>query len=361
MWKTESLYKLRSELIRLSVFVDGLDSAVDRSHQAILQSLVDDMQAKERSENLFYSRIGASVEAAEPDVVFSVRHPHSPTLPRQPDRRPRTSDRRAVSLGRPVANTPPPGWQDTIWTNTELFLSPVYDVSQFKSLLAPSKVASFDRQILDEPFGPHYSQTLPRRSELILPPSVFEEPRSQSSAAHLHNRLVCAFVEVPLGDPGVPRPYDDDVMPDLQNGEELLAQLTAGASATVRTIIARGTPAPEGLGISRYGQLAFDQRLLIELEALGITAEKWTLSDSNCPVMRSMAFQIKHQGVVADRANQMKRMIADMIREKRRMFEERVQVKARWDDALARYLSSRAPEPKVAKKKRVLVKHSDAE
>jgi hypothetical protein len=144
----------------------------------------------------------------------------------------------------------------------------VYDITQFKSVLTPSRHTSFDQQILNEPFGQHYSFTIPRRiegfasdplkSKLIFPPSVFDDPRSESSAAHLHSRLVCAFVNVPLEESQeyfqLESPYDP-VMPNLRNGHEVRAELTTGSAAkeAVRNIMAQGTPTPAGLGISHYG------------------------------------------------------------------------------------------------------------
>jgi hypothetical protein len=118
--------RLRSELIQLSLSVDAVDQSVDNIHQTILQEVVDDLQMKERSEPLVYTRIHwREDEEREPEQVIPVRRAtsSSPIAEVKPLERirPRTSERRG-SLGRPrttpadlhEAHQRPPDWQDTI-------------------------------------------------------------------------------------------------------------------------------------------------------------------------------------------------------------------------------------------------------
>jgi hypothetical protein len=91
---------------------------------------------------------------------------------------------------------------------------------------------------------------------------------------------------------------------------------------------------------------------MLELEALDITGEQPTLKDSNCPVVRSMRLQVEQQGRIFEKANQMKKRISEVIKDKKKLFEERALMKTRWDEALSRFLSHRPTDTKQYKKKR---------
>jgi hypothetical protein len=91
---------------------------------------------------------------------------------------------------------------------------------------------------------------------------------------------------------------------------------------------------------------------MLELEALDITGEQSTLKDSNCPVVRSMRMQIEQQGRISEKANQMKKRISEMIKDKKKLFEERVLMKTRWDEALNRFLTHRQTDAKQHRKRR---------
>jgi hypothetical protein len=257
--------------------------------------------------------------------------------------------------------------QDSIWDNSELFLRPVSEISQFDALLAGSSALSIDTEIMSEPFGPHYSTTLPKqtndplKARLILPPSVFDESRADRNCQHVHNRLLSAFVLLTFDDDPVPPPgSEDETMPNLRDGREDLNRLISGSTTQQAMSKISATPTSEGLGVSPYGMLGFDNKLMLELESLGLTGERPVITDTNCPVVRSMAYQIEQQEEISRKANEMKRVIREKIQDNKKCFEDRVKVRNNWDATLKEYLQSQQQEQaRPAKKKKAKHPHID--
>ena len=359
MWQNEMIYKLRSELVRLGIIIDKQLRAIESEQRACIQDVVDKMVEAEQLESLFLPPISGVSEASFRDYPSSRSPSPAPTGETKPaERRPRMSSERRMSLARAKNDaedlSAKVSLQDSLWNNMELFLKPVSNLSQFSSVLAPPRTKAFDMSVLGEPFGPHYSGTLPRQAEgfasdpmksrLILPPSVFEESHLDVNTAHLHSRLVCAFVRIPLGDEGEDQRTDDGAgarTMDLRKGDEVLEQLRRSSTRhqTLKSIMDNGTPTPEGMGTTAYGQLSFGEKLKMELAALQICGTGLSVADSNCPVMKCMAYHLEQQGKVTERANRKRKMIAEMLKEKKAMFEERVRIKNNWDAGLKRFLT----------------------
>jgi hypothetical protein len=364
MWRARDVRRLRSELISIACLIQKAQDDLDDSDlTAMLDTTVEDEDDVEHF---------APALAFRPIVKFVTEETSTearrPTFAIPPDieRRPRLTGERRISLGRGRSSGfhPRAVRQDEIWNNTELFLRPISDISQFNPLLAPSTDVAMDRKILSEPFGPHYSTTLPRqttdprKSRLILPRSVFEESRAALNMAQVHNRLVSAFVNV-LADPVEVQKSESAEMPNLRSGREDLQRLISGSTTQHALGNIAGVPTPVGLGISEWGLLGFEMRLSLELESLGLTGEGAAITDTNCPVAVSLDFQIEQQGVVADRANAMKKLIAEKLKENIRVFEERCAIKHNWTTALESFLQNNEPPKPVKKKKAKKVVNQD--
>jgi hypothetical protein len=149
-----------------------------------------------------------------------------------------------------------------------------------------------------------------------------------------------------------PMRRDHDSAPNLRTGRDDLHHLIWGSPAqqAMSTILA--TPTPEGLGVSPYGLLGFDQRFMLELEALELTGERMGITDSNCPVVRSMMYQIEQQEEISRHADEMKKLIREKVQENRKGFEDRVTVRANWEAALRRYLQTQHHDVTRPAKKR---------
>ena len=360
MWPTEMICKLRSEIFRLSAELDAVLKDMENAHKESLQDVVKKMVEMEGEEPLLLRPISGEVEAGLfwDESASRSRSPTPVSEVKPAERRPRMSSERRMSLARPKNDEEDlrtkASLQDSLWNNMDLFLKPVPNLGQFNSVLAPPRGKAFDKSVLSEPFGTHYSVTLPRqvegfssdpmKSRLVLPPSVFEESRTDVNTAHLHSRVVCALVRIPLGSSGDTCAGAEDSgvgVVDLRKGNEVLEQLRRSSTRhqTLRNIMDNGTPTPEGMGTTTYGQLSFGEKLRMELDALQISGSALSLADSNCPVMKCMAYHIQQQSKVTEKANLKRKMIAELLKEKRSAFEERVRIKNNWDAALKRFLA----------------------
>jgi hypothetical protein len=129
----------------------------------------------------------------------------------------------------------------------------------------------------------------------------------------------------------------------------------------MKHLLAQGTPTPEGIGMSHYGQLAYEQRLTLELESLQLGLVKRSpIGDLNCPVIKNIALQIGQQGRITEHANIMKKKISEKLRENKAEFERRVKVKENWSAAVKRFLHKQEQRP-AKKKKAVVIDGSDSD
>ncbi|KAK8887366.1 hypothetical protein M9Y10_038406 [Tritrichomonas musculus] len=218
MWTRSQLISLHSDLINLAVYYDKIDESIQQIQEKSLGKFLSELHEEELQQPLGYFRISTNPSESEDtfdDNMSPVRE-KTPTLQeerRKESRRRHTSDR-VKSLGRTEQATESQqekmNKQDLIWDNTDIFMKSIPNISKFSSILAPSEPVKYPPTILTDPFGPHYSITIPQDTELfaddpnkarlILPPPPSLDARPKGVFAQMHTRLISSFVNITPND-----------------------------------------------------------------------------------------------------------------------------------------------------------------
>lgn len=372
MWKTNELYKMRTELINLSLHLDEIEQENNKVLTLKMQKLIDKMHDAERMQPLNFHRLdkGPSDKLDSSENINS--RSISPTPNRsddkvhEPKRKLREDKHSSTGRSRPSdeSHLARQLKQDSIWDNSEFLMQPVQNVTVFNDALKYMKPYLIDQKIMNEPFGQHYSQRISRtdaliadpiKSKVILPSSPFEESKENVSGLHLHSRLISALIPVHLIEYNLP-PEDRDekesaLMPDLRNGDLYLERLRLSTQTKQNneSITNKGTPTPQGLGFSDYGLLSFDARLQLELESLGINGKTNVLCDTNCPVMKCIQYEQMHQVVSVEKANEMINICKTLLTKLQPKFESRYRKHLLWECALKQYIEKRKNSSKKKK------------
>ena len=218
MWTLPQLIRLQSDLINLAVLYDKTNESIQISQTKSFAKFFSELHEEELQQPLGYYRISTNPSESEDtfDENLSPVREKTPTLQeerRKESRRRHTSDR-VKSLGRTEQATESQqekmNKQDLMWDNTDIFMAPITNISKFSSVLAPSEPVKYPPTILTDPFGPHYSITIPQdvelftddpnKARLILPPPPSLDSRPKGVFAQMHTRLITALVNITQSD-----------------------------------------------------------------------------------------------------------------------------------------------------------------
>lgn len=218
MWTQKELIRLQSDLINLAVQYDKINEGIQLSQKKAFAKFFSELHEEELQQPLGYFHISTNPSESEDafDENLSPIREKTPTLQeerRKESRRRHTSDR-VKSLGRTEQATESQqekmNKQDLMWDNTEIFMESVPNISKFSSVLAPSEPVKYSPTILTDPFGPHYSITIPQdvelftddpnKARLILPPPPSLDSRPKGVFAQMHTRLITSLVNITPND-----------------------------------------------------------------------------------------------------------------------------------------------------------------
>lgn len=256
MWPIEQIYKLRSDLITLSLIVDKNNKEIQKNLQIKFENRLNELHQNEIEEPLRFQKLSSFSNSASSSYISSsnFNNPSSPFLvssstsviypspslssallrkPKQEihfdnishtrlcspsssmmqNRLSSSSSRSELSRSRPQSThlrrsqsttlsrtsmTP-----ETIWDNVDLFMKPIDKLSSIQAYLVPTEIKEDTDKILNEPIGPHYSTTIgrsqavlsdPIKSRLIIPPPPSNLSGNPVTSSYLHSRLISAIV-----------------------------------------------------------------------------------------------------------------------------------------------------------------------
>lgn len=369
-WKKASLYKLRSELIDISLQLDQEEAITSSIAQNLYQRIADRQREEENAQPLRFSPI---VEI-KPEITVSTHGNTRNTSPSprfssdqtpEPSRNTRSEPRSSTGRSRPSSGDHylKQLKQDSIWDNTELFCSPILNLNTFSEALKIRCPYVLDPKVLSDPLGQHYSirfsqmdqlKNDPIKSKIILPSTLFDKENDNLSSRHFHNRLIAAMVKIPMIEDEITDSKEEDQsasqFPDLRKGEEYLNKMlnASTSSKKLNKVSDKSTPTPQGMGVSAYGMLSFDIRLKLELMSLNLHGRTVDLTDSYSPVIRCLKQQQTYHINATAKANQRCEITARCLESIKDKFRERYNQKITWDTALMRYLENK----KSSKKKK---------
>jgi hypothetical protein len=326
MWTLEQIYKLRSDLIALSLLVDEDDAAIQSAIEVGLEDILGSLREAEDQEPL---RLDLTRQPSD----WGIR-PASPG----PHQRPRSeSERRLATRPKPVS----PGrglTPETIWENVDLYMKPVEKLSAIHRLLGQSTPIG-DKSALTEPIGPHYSSTLPKtpaflsdphKSKLIIPPPPSELTGSVDGASHLHARLISALV-----------PLLGSEEPDFSGqGTEDSSPGPAQLLKDLRRAEMSATPLADCCGFTMYSWLTFEEKLSMELKFAGIEGPRNLRNAIDSPILQDLADSLEMQEEIQSKAVTWRRTVSDMLSNgKQKVLEERMQKERNWNLVMNNFMA----------------------
>ena len=344
MWPLSHLYRLRSELIKVGVFCDSEDSAIQGLLGSGLARVVSSLSAEEACEPLSLSRgslfsgrnrrCGRSESRVRPQSpashVFSISRVKS-----ESNLRSRVSCVGSRSV-KPVS-VKPHFREDSIWENVNVLMKPIEDfVPILKYLDNPSVCTSSD--CLSEPIGPHYSTTLCRRpsvlndahkSKLVIPSPASSVCGKDDSDSHLHSRLVSAVVPL-LGVCDCVGYVSEHLCPV---NEDLLRDLDVAEHV-------ESTRCAECGSFGDYGCLSFAEKLRLELDYAGLESGGCQVHECDCPLLQDLREALDREKSVVEEANKLRRIALSHLESGQASIEERARRQRFWEsDARCHFAS----------------------
>jgi len=347
MWSLKQLYKLRSDIIHLKSFIDKENNAIHSLYEISMRSIINKIEEKDMEKpirRVYISKMSLpqKQEAEKHDneevLVSSMKSVNSAVLSsNNPSRYKNTKIRDPAEPKQITA--------DTIWESTELFLKPIENPSRFEKWFIPTK-PTYDQIKLNEPLGTHYSETFPKtqkylsdpnKAKLKMPLPPFGSNNSKEGS--VHRRLLCAFVPVEIRSH-----YDvdsismDEPRSDIFSMDDVnQIQTSSLSSQFLNSAEMKGFPVINRMGNSPYGQISFEERLRYELEYAGMLGEGKTFKDDNNPVISSIRDAINQQKIICDSANYWRNIIYKYYQTDFRVFQDRVNRRKAWDNAISIY------------------------
>jgi hypothetical protein len=357
MWPLDQIYRLRSDLISLSVMIDVDEGAIQEGIESGFRGIVESLRCAEDKQPLRLRRLKFALPQSRPDFVprppsplpASITHPRGRPESQGPVRGRPTS--RHVSIRSNTSSRTLSA--ESLWESVDLFLRPIEKLSSVQRYLAAARPTN-DRCLLTEPLGPHYSITLPKtpavvsdanKSRLIIPPPPADLAGNTESSSSLHARLISAVVPLlGAGDPGSLVPSGDD-------GAQTVSQLLRDVRQAERC----ATPLAAGYSFGGYSWLSFDEKLELELGAAGIEGHGNQIAVADCPILQDLAEAFEKEGEVLAEANKWRKLVAGIIEERRAVIEERAKHHRQWIAAMNSYITQeKAKVQQVKKKQRTL-------
>ncbi|OHT11476.1 hypothetical protein TRFO_19010 [Tritrichomonas foetus] len=377
MWPLDQIYKLRSDLISLSLLIDEDDKVIQKDLKIGFEDVVTGLHENEDEETLRFQRLPLSnkIKTTKEIRFDPIVRPCSPMPSIQPAQlishtrarveqlsraRPQSAHLRRTQSSSNIKSLT----QDTLWENVDLFLHPVEKITQIQQYMIPSKPKN-NLEILNEPVGPHYSTTIcrapnvlsdPVKSRLIIPPPPADLTGNTDTSSYLHSRLVSAVV--PLLGSKDKRATGKNSMSSGSRGvkSENEENTTLAASNTailndLKNTEYNSTPTAECTGFTGYGWLNFEERLAMELSYVGIEGSGNVVTSVDCPIAQDLAEAIKEHDAVIKEANKWKKIMADIVQKRRPILEDRNRKHKEWSAAMNQYYAQEKAKQAQEKKK----------
>lgn len=343
MWNLDQIYKLRSEVLELSMVIDKRDEIIQEQIKNGFETIVESLEEMEASEPLKISSISfekhvcsESEQNIPPQRVTSISRPISPAISSQPKNKndngmikKRTSSTRRTSTTQNKQLT-----KESLWENVDMFLKPVDNLNDMKDLLIDSKPIA-DQKWLQEPLGQHYSLTLrkwvnyssdPLKEKLIVPqpPSVSSD--STNISTYLQSRLISSVVpkigketlQLPLNEPNLSiETNSNSFSKDVQFAESSVA------------------PPSDSLDISGYSRLKYGDKLMLELKYIGIEIDEKVKRTEDFPIFKEMMYLFDQERECIDKTNAWKQKIREIFDKNMEYLEERKKKHNEWTLALS--------------------------
>jgi hypothetical protein len=342
MWPLDQIYRLRSDLISLSLAVDADDEAIQRFIDAGFESILTSLHNAEDLEPLKLDHLKVRPVGERDSAVTTF----GAACPPFGHARPRAEGlARTRIANRPRAQSLRSLTPESLWENADLFLKPIEKLSAVQRFLHLSQ--PHDRRVLEEAPGPHYSTTLPKdpavvsdqfKSRLVIPPPPPDLTGTTDSASSLHARLVSAVVPllgteetVPIPDDGAPPA--SQILRDLRRAEEL------------------ATPVGEDCSFGAFARLNFEERLGLELQAAGITGAGKVVHTVDCPILQDLADALEREGAVIAEANRWRKIVSEFVEKGKAVIEERAKQQRQWTVVLNNHLAQERAKIMLEKKK----------
>lgn len=363
-WPLEQIYKLRSDLISLSIAVDRRDSEIQKLFEERLRLLVELMNDNENAEPLIiephmrppsrpvtrdvrFEQLPRSVSPMS-SLPTAQMFSHSKTKSESRDRNRVGSHSRSHS--KPPVPPKPQLTQESLWDNVNTFMRPIENWHLIDKYLIQNEHRT-DRAILKEPSGPHYSTTFarhpsvlsdPLKARLMIPPPPSEAKGTAEKNSQRHSRLIAAFVPLLGTQEAAPPAAAEDhsnvnaqMMHDIRKAEHEHA-----------------TKVAETESFTEYAWLSFDQRLDMELKYVGIESTGDRISDVDCPIVQDMMETLDREETIIGEANKWRKIAAEFIEKGKPMVETRLRRHKEWQIAMNNYHAMEKAKQQLEKKEK---------
>jgi hypothetical protein len=215
----------------------------------------------------------------------------------------------------------------TIWNNVSRFFTVTPTLDMFRPYLSAAQLP--DTSV---PLGTHYSISVNqklkqkfRNVQLRLPPALVETPeQSEISPTVVFHRLLSAFV--PCHD----KPF----------------KLRAPSHPSGTFAFSDFSPAQHPVsyaGTSTYSLVPFEQKLMLEIKAIGLMPDGSAPRLTDNEVMNEIIEKNKELGELVEVSNSLRRQIFAELEKKENWLLQRAEMAKQW--------ASIAPRPEVATKK----------
>ena len=360
MWPIDQIFKLRSELIALSIIIDEHEKAIQKDRQIGYENFVTELHENEDEEALKFQHLSTNVRKPVKETRFDpLARPGSPMLSLPPSQIIPHSRSRADQL--PRSRTPSAHLrrststssikqltQDSLWENVDLFMHPIEKLNHIQQYMIQTRPKT-TADILNEPIGPHYSTTIgrdpsvmsdPIKSRLKIPPPPADLTGNTDNRSYLHSRLVSAVV--PL-------------LETTDNFSKFIVEDQATNNTTILNDFQcsenNSTPTAESSGFTGYGYLNFEERLEMELSYVGIEGSGNVVTTYDCPIAQDLSDALKEQEEVVKEVNKWKKIMADLIQSKKSVLEERSRRHKEWTHAMNHFFAQEKSKNQQDKKK----------
>lgn len=337
MWKLDQIYRLRSEIIELSLIIDKKDEIIQEQIRKGFETIAKSLEEKESNEPLKIRSISFDKQANnENDQYISSQKISSYSRPISPSMgilqknkydngtiKKRTSSSRRTSSSQNKQLT-----KDSLWDNVDMFLKPIDNINDLDALLNDSKPIG-EQKWLQEPLGQHYSLTMkrninylsdPLKEKLIVPHPPGESSETSETSAYLQSRLISSVVPK-IGKETLQLPE----MPSFKN-ENNLNSFSKDLQFAENNV----TPPSDSLDFSGYGKLKFDEKLMLELKYVGIEINEKTKLTEDCPILKEMMYLFDNEKESIDKTNKLKQIVHEIFEKKKYYLEERQKKHNEW-------------------------------
>ena len=225
----------------------------------------------------------------------------------------------------------------TIWTNVNKFFAVTPTVDRFRPLLSPAEPPETAIQL-----GPHYSVSINQKLkqkfrngnvQLRLPPELVESPEQMEiSPTVMFHRLLSSFVGC-----------DEE---SYRSRKPHKVAINLNVPVFSRSMFPSNHP-----GTSPYSLLPFEQKLVNEVRALGLTPDGNGPKLTDNEVMNEIMEKSRALGELMRETNALRREMMEELARKERRLIERAEMAKKWAMLPVKQEQSQKKDQKRAKKR----------